>query len=939
MKNLPLLITYAFSFSPVWAFAEQKPNVLFIICDDLNDYVEGFAGHPQAKTPNIKRLADSGTSFLQAHCNIPICNPSRASMMSGLYPHTSQCFGFEHWDKNEVLKNSRTMMAHFRANGYHALGTGKVMHNRDEKEWNEFGHFSDYGPFANDGGKKDVAHPDVPSPFRDEFGAIDGSFGPLFNLAGRVSPFTGKPFVWRTGNWKAKRELRYLSDDDRDPTGDELNAQWAVKKLKVYAEKKDGKPFFMGVGFVRPHTPLIVPQKYFHRFPLDSIQLPDIRPDDAMDTFKHTLNAKEDTRGGILGNRMHDLLVASHKGDRELALRKFIQAYLASVASVDDLVGQVMEVVDNSSLKDNTVVIFTSDHGWGMGEKGYLYKNSLWQESTRVPLIVRAPELGRSGASCEVPVSLIDLYPTLIDLCGLSGKTIKNHKGKPLDGHSLAPLLDDPKSKQWKGPEAVLTAMYKWADYYDPAYQSYSLRSTDWRYVRYENGKEELYHTADDPHEWKNLALDAKQADQVTSFRKQLLARIPESKPAPKKSAEEWKALFFKKNPEADVNKDGKLSWPEFKTHKAKIESDKKKVPSKSSSNWIIPPPLEDLKKDYKVRLVYFVPSDREVKKKFQEKAEVLMRVVAEVYRREMKAHKLNTRGLDFEFGDNGRLQVHLVKAKNPAEFYTGKPFKVDRLLNTQQQEIWETTGFSRNRPCLVFSEAGAVAEARPLPQVYSGLACVSGDIFSDHVTATSIEKQIAFLVGDADSENNSTSRESQTSNGVLIHELGHIFGMLHDTRDARNIMMRGYDKLGRMFDPETAKDRPVRFSLAHARMASATRFFNESFDAKDTKPPRIQKFKPAGSMRGGSKTFDFTLKISDDGGLGSLVVLQRGGGQIDALVGELDLARKKTFSKTVTFECPRPLLSGQPLVYIMNVIDVNGNLSQSVINSKVDVE
>ena len=147
----------------------QKMNVLLIICDDLNDYIEGFGGHPQARTPNIKRLMESGISFLDAHCNIPICNPSRASMMTGLYPHTSRCFGFEPWDKIEILNSSRTMMDHFRSNGYHVLGTGKVMHNRDSQEWMDYGHLVDYGPFANDGGEKDIAHPDVPAPFSEDF--------------------------------------------------------------------------------------------------------------------------------------------------------------------------------------------------------------------------------------------------------------------------------------------------------------------------------------------------------------------------------------------------------------------------------------------------------------------------------------------------------------------------------------------------------------------------------------------------------------------------------------------------------------------------------------------------------------------------------------------------------------------------------------------------
>ena len=307
--------------------------------------------------------------------------------MSGLYPHTSGVFGFEHWDANEVLKNSRTMMAHFRAQGYHALGTGKVMHNRDEKEWNEIGHPSDYGPFAYAGGKENLPHPDVPAPFRDDFGAIDGSFGPLRKL------LPEEKLTWRTGGWRKQREMRYESDDDRDSTGDELNAQWAVKRLKEIAADPQAKPFFMGVGFVRPHTPLIVPQKYFDRFPLESIELPDIRPDDTKDTYKHTV----DPADGDRGDKMYQSLLKSFDGHGELALKKFIQAYLASVASVDDLVGEVLDALDNSRLKDNTIVIFTSDHGWGMGEKNHLYKNSLWQESTRVPLILRAPGSSKAG--------------------------------------------------------------------------------------------------------------------------------------------------------------------------------------------------------------------------------------------------------------------------------------------------------------------------------------------------------------------------------------------------------------------------------------------------------------------------------------------------------------------------------------------------------------
>ena len=578
-----------------WA---KKPNVLLIVCDDLNDYVETLGGHPQTKTPHIRKLMESGVSFTQAHCNIPICNPSRASFATGIYPHTSQQFGFEDWDKNEILKNSRTMMDHFGKNGYHTLGTGKVMHNRDRQEWKEYGHPSDYGPFLFNG-KEKVPNLSVPSPFRDEFGIIDGNFGPLENLSNKKNPDTGKPYTWITGGWRKQRLMKYNSDEDRDPTGDELNAQWAVKRLTEIADSEDKKPFFMGVGFVRPHTPLIVPQKYFERFPLESIELPEILIGDAEDTFKHTVSSMEDDRSGDRGTKMYDSLVASYKGNRELALKKFIQAYLASVASVDDLVGEILEALKKTNLDKNTIVIFTSDHGWGNGEKDYLYKNSLWQESTRVPLIIKAPGVNSKGKTCKQPVSLVDLYPTLLDLCDLPDNTMKNEKGRPLDGFSMKPLLEDPEIGKWQGPEYAITALYKWAQYYDPAQQNYSLRFKDWRYVRYENGKEELYHTIQDEQEWKNLALNPKFNDKLSGFRKKLLSIIPESIPEKPKSNDYWKDQYFKKNPFADTDGDGTLSWAEHNNHKKMPESQKKVLQNEHWKNsYLKKNPSADTNKD-----------------------------------------------------------------------------------------------------------------------------------------------------------------------------------------------------------------------------------------------------------------------------------------------------------------------------------------------------
>ena len=578
----------------------DQPNVILIICDDLNDYVDGFGGHPQAFTPNMKRLAKSGVAFTQAHCNIPICGPSRASMFTGIYPHHSGCFGFTNWDGYEVLKNSRTMMDHFRAHGYQTLGTGKLMHHMVRGEWETFGNKADYGPFAFDGESK-IAHPDVPAPYR-EIGAVDGSFGPLVSLQGKKTS-SGAPLTWQTGSWAKQRTLRVTSQEDRDATADEINGQWAVEQIRQRAGKRGQQPFFMGVGFIRPHTPLVVPKRFFDQFPLDSIELPSIRKGDVEDTFARTVRGIPDGADGPrsedMGTRLYNTLVESYQSDED-ALRHFIQAYLASVASVDEQIGNILDAVDQSTLKDNTIIVLTSDHGWGMGEKNYLYKNSLWQESTRVPLIIRAPGVTPFGSESLQPVSLLDIYPTLLELCSLPADTQKNEKGHELDGHSLKPLLADPSNGKWGGPRSALTALYKWRTKYDPSKESYALRSKAHRYIRYENGSEELYDTQNDPHEWTNVAGNPSYARQLADYRQELMSRIPSSEsgvpkqPAfkpkqtagkkvnenrgeenrPAKSsggnAEAWKNLYFSKHPEADSDRDGKLSWPEYKSYRAK---------------------------------------------------------------------------------------------------------------------------------------------------------------------------------------------------------------------------------------------------------------------------------------------------------------------------------------------------------------------------------
>ncbi|MHC4250020.1 MAG: sulfatase [Planctomycetota bacterium] len=492
-----------------------RPNVVLIVCDDLNDYVSGMDGHADARTPRLARLAASGVMFRRAYSNNPVCAPSRSSFLTGICPQTSGNLFWAKWYTNPVLKNSKTVMEHFRDNGYHVAGSGKLMHHHLRDVWSEFRFKADYGPFVYDG-KNRIAHPSVPEPF-STIGPVDGSYAPLSDV-----PFAGEPGKgWIYGTWGKVRPLRYKSEDDRDPTPDERNARWAAERIRRFARGGAGNPFLLAVGFIRPHTPLHVPKRYFDMFPLDKVSLPVIKPGDASDC--HLTDVYDRNRKGL---KYFRLLKASYP-NLEDGLKAFTQAYLASVAAVDDCIGTVVDAVDRSPLRENTIIVVTSDHGWNMGEKDYLFKNSLWEESTRVPLVIRAPGVSRAGGVAEHPVSLIDIYPTLVDLCGLTGDTRKNAKGRPLDGHSMRPFLLDPKTREWTGPEGALTMIHggpppKGSGIPPPAWRHWSVRTERWRYIRYNNGAEELYDHSTDPNEWTNLA----QAPELRAVKAELYEMI-----------------------------------------------------------------------------------------------------------------------------------------------------------------------------------------------------------------------------------------------------------------------------------------------------------------------------------------------------------------------------------------------------------------------------
>jgi arylsulfatase A-like enzyme len=401
------------------------------------------------------------------------------------------------------------------------------MHHFQETNWDEYAHQTDYGPLAHDG-MKSGGHPSVPEPFRS-IGAIDGSFAPLSDVP--YGGMEGRGWVYGRRQNKQLVPFRYANEHDRSLTPDEMNAKWAAARIRRFGEDESTAPFFLAVGFIRPHTPMHVPKRHFDLFPIGTVSVPVIKPGDAEDCHYRDVFYDEHQKG----LRYHHLIGESYP-TLEDGLKAFTQAYLACVSFVDEQVGVVLEAIELAGLADDTIVILTSDHGFNMGEKDYLFKNSPWEESTRVPLIIRAPGVGEPGSQAEHPVSLIDIYPTLKDLCSLQGDTRKNADGKPLDGHSLRPFLTSAAVGEWPGPSGAVSMIFVGrnpkpgltdAETWDPARQHWSYRTQRWRYVRYNNGAEELYDHDHDPYEWTNLANRVEYQKQKQTLRRELQALVP----------------------------------------------------------------------------------------------------------------------------------------------------------------------------------------------------------------------------------------------------------------------------------------------------------------------------------------------------------------------------------------------------------------------------
>jgi len=441
----------------------EQPNILLISLDDMNNWIGPMGGHPQALTPNLDSFALSGFTFQNAYTASPSCNPSRTAMMSGKAPWVTGVYNNPQiW--RHVLGDEKMLPELFRDAGYSTGGAGKIYHNNmpDPRSWDAYfpdsiQHFPDYWlPVQDEAtGEKSFALTD--NEIRE-----DGSERVTFTMPvfqGMYMAFDFAPLPVTT-----------------EETGDYSSVNWVSEQL----QKDHDKPFFLAAGIYRPHLPWYVPQKYYDKFPLEDVQLPELLQTDAED-----LPAEGQS---IARNRYHDRIIEAGLWDEA------VQGYLASINYADDLVGKLLTDLEASGHADNTIVVIFSDHGWQLGEKGHWRKFALWEDVLNTVLMIRVPkgvkglpEGSYVGGDSDRNVSLLDVLPTLLDLAGIEPK-------EGVSGRSIVPLLANPDA-EWNEPVVSV--------YGD---NRYSVIQGDWHYILYEEGGEELYNLVDDPHEWENLA-------------------------------------------------------------------------------------------------------------------------------------------------------------------------------------------------------------------------------------------------------------------------------------------------------------------------------------------------------------------------------------------------------------------------------------------------
>ena len=456
----------------------QKPDVLFIVIDDMNDWVGALGGPYQAKTPNIDDLAARGMIFTNAHAPGTSCTPTRTALLTGMSPFTTGLYSHStDWRDTPGIRDAVTLPKHFRNNGYRTVGAGKIFHGHSYTIAGAIG--------QQDNAAWDDYFPSLERHLPDE----------IYPVGGQTEGDT-RGFGFETG-WF---DFHPVVATDQAMADGQI-ASWAIDQLSAESEQ----PQFIAVGLYRPHLPWYTPEKYFDLYPKDEIQLPPYRENDRYDTELAADYNKEPGLG-------FDVMPRLSEPSSETVLAA-MQAYLASISFADAMVGEIIRALDDSGRSDNTIIVLWSDHGFHLGEKDIWGKFTLWERTTHVPFIVVAPGITEPASRSSEAVSLQSIYPTLSDLAGLETP-------EHVDGRSLRPLLENPEA-DWG--EVAITAV---------EYGSYAVRDDDFRYIVYKDGGEELYDHRLDPHEWTNL-VEEPEYEEVLSMLRQKIPPSGDQAPPP----------------------------------------------------------------------------------------------------------------------------------------------------------------------------------------------------------------------------------------------------------------------------------------------------------------------------------------------------------------------------------------------------------------------
>ncbi|TWU46197.1 Choline-sulfatase [Rubripirellula tenax] len=442
---------------------QTPPNVLFIAIDDINDWVGPLGGHPQAQTPNMDRFCrQESVLFSNAVCAAPICGPSRSAILSGFMPNRTGVYGNgSNMLYSETVKTHATLPEYFSKYGYHTLSNGKVFHKHGTEHGVDFGHWAfDEHARARQGVKDS---PDTTRYTSSKSGVINGQKRPEFKS-------TSSKLTWGP------------TTSPFEETVDFRVADWSREQLT----RDFDRPFFMAIGFIKPHLPWVVPQEFFDKYDRDSLQIPDVKADDLEDILLPDGKPAFEATGEYRWIQEHGLQ------------KDAVHAYLASITYVDTCLGLVLEALEQSGHADNTIIVIWGDHGWHLGEKHRYLKNTVWNESAKTPLIVRTPGM-TSSAKCNQAVSLIDLYPKLVSLCGLPAKE--------LDGHDFTPLLQVP-TAPWDHFGVTVSAT------------GTSVMGERYHYIHHLSGAEEFYDLSTDPMEWTNLVRHPEHAQRIAEMKR-----------------------------------------------------------------------------------------------------------------------------------------------------------------------------------------------------------------------------------------------------------------------------------------------------------------------------------------------------------------------------------------------------------------------------------